>query len=449
MIDVQAKDAGTYICTANHNGHTVDIPTTLVVVGAIPYFPQAPKSFMVFPKFDDAYMKLNFEITFKPERENGLILYNGQKRGVGDFISLSLNDGYPEFRFEFGSGPTIVRSEKPIEMGAWHTIKVNRMRKDGFMIVDEQRPVAFPSTSSRLGLDLIENLYLGGVSNFDEIAPSAAATKVGFVGCISRLRLKEHEVMLNQESIFVEGVTSCEPCADEPCLNDGVCLESQTENGYTCVCQQGFTGKNCAVEGDSCSPGICGTGRCDDSDAGIICYCPLNKTGDRCQYIEHLDERSLSFKDGSFAAYKTPKSSKLNIKFKIRPENTNDGVILYVAESEHANGDFATVIIKDKHYEFRLNTGARLRPVIIRSAKPVQPNQWTDITIGRRLGEGYLTVGDQPQVTGKSTGPARSMYLKTNLYVGGYDKRILLNKGVDVIRGFDGCISGVNIFYQS
>lgn len=64
--------------------------------------------------------------------------------------------------------------------------------------------------------------------------------------------------------------------------------------------------------------------------------------------------------------------------------------------------------------------------------------------MGRRHGEGYLEIDNQPQVTGKSVGPARSMYLKTHLYIGGYDKRILMNKGVDVARGFDGCVSGVS-----
>lgn len=311
---------------------------------------------MVFPTLEDAYMKFNFEITFKPERENGLILYNGQKRD-GDYIALSLNNGHPEFRFDFGGEPSIVISEKSIELGKWHTVKVNRIRKDGFMIVDDQAPVAFPP-QSRLGLDLIENLHIGGVPNYNDIAQTATAHKEGFVGCISRLILKDRLIELNQDSLFTEGTTSCEPCADDPCKNDGICLESQTETGYTCVCQEGFTGKTCTFEGISCSPGICGPGRCEDTEIGFECFCPVNKTGDRCQYIEHLDESNLSFKDGSYAAYRTPKSSKLNIKLHTRSETTDDGIIMYVAESEHANGDFAAVIVKDKHYEFRFNTGA-------------------------------------------------------------------------------------------
>lgn len=82
-----------------------------------------------------------------------------------------------------------------------------------------------------------------------------------------------------------------------------------------------------------------------------------------------------------------------------------------------------------------------VRPTIIRSVKAIVPHKWTNITIGRRNGEGYMQVDLQPEVTGRSTGPTRTMYLLTKLYIGGYDKRITLNKGVDVNRGFDGCVS--------
>lgn len=357
LENVQAKDAGVYICTATSNGYSVDIPITLVITGAIPYFPQAPNSYMTFAKLEDAYMKFNFEITFNPERPDGLILYNGRRRDEANYIALSLNDGYPEFRFDYGGNPVVVRAEKPIDLKQWHTVRVHKVRKDGYLVVDDQHPVAFPPTV-RPGLELVDNLYLGGAPDFSEIASTATAVKQGFVGCISRLILKDREIELKNDALFSEGTTSCETCAEDVCENGGVCLETQTENGFTCVCQTGFTGKTCSVEGLSCSPGICGTGRCENSEMGIDCFCPLNKTGNRCQFIEHLDESNLSFKDGSFVAYRTPKSTKLNIRFNVRPENDKDSVIVYVAESDHSNGDFAAVIIKDRHYEFRFNTGA-------------------------------------------------------------------------------------------
>lgn len=83
-------------------------------------------------------------------------------------------------------------------------------------------------------------------------------------------------------------------------------------------------------------------------------------------------------------------------------------------------------------------------PVVIRSEKPVSVNEWTSISFGRRHGEGFLRINEEQQVVGKSAGATHSMYLKTNLFVGGYDKRLLLNKGVGVNRGFDGCVSGVS-----
>ncbi|KAL7036766.1 hypothetical protein ACKWTF_008935 [Chironomus riparius] len=450
LINVQASDAGTYICNARHNGQLVEIPTTLVVTGAIPFFPQSPRSYMKFPRLDQAYSKFNFEITLRPERPNGLILYNGQKRGSGDFIALSLVDGVPQFRYAFGDQRGILKPEKPLTLGEWHTIKVNRVRTNGWMIVDDQHPVIFPPNQKFQGLNLEEDLFIGGVANFDHIVPTASEVKEGFVGCISRLVLNERDIQINQEVIYAEGTTACEPCADEPCMNDGVCLETQTDHGYTCVCQDGYTGRNCQVLGSQCSLGVCGIGRCSETDVGIECYCPLNRTGNRCEYIEHYDDRILSFRDGSYAAY-DKLTGKKNIKFKIRPETDEDGVILYAGESDKAYGDFLAVVLKDKHIEFRYIVGGKILPVIIRSINPVKVHEWMDISVGRsRAGLGYLQVDNEPQINEpRSAGRAQTLYLKTNLYVGGYDKRVVLNRGVAVTKGFEGCVAGLEIAGKS
>lgn len=447
LINVQASDAGTYICSARNSGQLVEIPTTLVVTGAIPFFPQSPRSYMKFAKLDQAYSKFNFEITFRPERPNGLILYNGQRRGGGDFISLSLVGGIPQFRYSFGDQQGILAPEKALSLGEWHTIKVNRVRTNGWMIVDDQHPVIFPPNQKFQGLNLEEELFLGGAPKFEHLAPTASEIKEGFVGCISRLVLNERDIQLNQEAIYVEGTTSCEPCADEPCQNEGVCLETQTEHGYTCVCQEEFTGKNCEVKGFQCSLGVCGVGRCGETGVGIECFCPLNRTGDRCQYIEHYDDGILSFRDGSYAAYEKL-TGKKNIKFKIRPESDQDGIIVYAAESDRAYGDFIAVVIKDKHIEFRYIVGGKVIPVIIRSKDPVKVDEWMDVSVGRsRAGLGYLQVDNEPQINEvKGGGRAQTLYLKTNLFIGGYDKRIVLNQGVGVTRGFQGCVAGVRIF---
>jgi hypothetical protein len=49
----------------------MDIPTVLVVTGVVPYFAQAPTSFMALPTLPDAYLQFNIEVSFKPESAHG------------------------------------------------------------------------------------------------------------------------------------------------------------------------------------------------------------------------------------------------------------------------------------------------------------------------------------------------------------------------------------------
>lgn len=109
------------------------------------------------------------------------------------------------------------------------------------------------------------------------------------------------------------------------------------------------------------------------------------------------------------------------------------------------SGDYVAVVLRNKHVELIINTGARLKPVIVRSTNPLPLNQWTEIEIARRFGEGILRVGSEPEQKAKATGAARTLYIRTPLYIGGYDnEKITLNYDVNVTQGFDGCISNVS-----
>lgn len=55
---------------------------------------------------------MTIEMEFQPHELDGILLYNGQKAdGSGDFISLSLNNGFVEFRL-VGVSRTMRRSMK-------------------------------------------------------------------------------------------------------------------------------------------------------------------------------------------------------------------------------------------------------------------------------------------------------------------------------------------------
>lgn len=99
MTNVKAEDAGTYICIANDGHINIEVPTVLVVTGVVPNFSQAPRSYIAFPPLPDSYLKFSIEISFKPESYDGILVYNDESvNGNGDFIVLSLVNGYPQFK---------------------------------------------------------------------------------------------------------------------------------------------------------------------------------------------------------------------------------------------------------------------------------------------------------------------------------------------------------------
>uniref|UniRef100_A0A182W103 Basement membrane-specific heparan sulfate proteoglycan core protein n=1 Tax=Anopheles minimus TaxID=112268 RepID=A0A182W103_9DIPT len=440
LPNVQASDAGKYICSAKHGGQSVDVVITLVVNNVIPFFPQSPLSYIEFKSFENVYSKFYFEISFKPEKMNGLILYASQRRPNNDYIALSLRNGYPQFRFNFDGQQVTLQPEKPVHMGEWHTVKVNRVRNNGFLLVDDQTPVNFPEKLKFHGLNLDDHLFVGGVPQFDQLPVNATVYKEGFVGCISRLKLNEREVQLYQDALETVGITTCEPCAEDPCNHAGTCMEAQTAQGFSCLCRDGYTGRNCQHEGDGCSADTCGMGRCEETDSGTECYCPIHKTGDRCQYTEHYTDATLAFKDGSYAAY-DKFQSKRSIRFRFKPDSLENGIMFYAAEHEQAYGDFMTVILNNGYVELRYSVAGKTKPLIIRSTTPIMVDQWHTVSAGRsKAGIGYLQVDDEPvlnEVSNRNT----PIQLKSKVYAGGYDKRLLLNQEIGVQRGFEGCIA--------
>ena len=81
---------------------------------------------------NDVYLNFDVLLSFRPEATDGLMLYNGQNnQGSGDFMCFGLRGAYPEFRFDVGSGPAIIRGQRPLQLGQWHTVSLKRDRKNG------------------------------------------------------------------------------------------------------------------------------------------------------------------------------------------------------------------------------------------------------------------------------------------------------------------------------
>ncbi|KAL3282973.1 hypothetical protein HHI36_006131, partial [Cryptolaemus montrouzieri] len=443
LNDVASSDAGAYMCSAENGYRKVEIPVILVITGIVPYFTQAPVSYIALPTLMDPYIQFSFEISIKPELEDGLILYNGNKQNErgSDFISLALVGGVPEFRYNLGHSVTIVRA-KPISIGQWHTIKVVRNRKKATMYVDGEGSYVGNADGKYIGLDLSENLYLGGVPKIDKISPEVEM-EIGFVGCISRFKVGHAVQDILRDALEKEGVTNCETCSENRCQNKGVCQESLTNEGYVCICHSGFSGATCSkLKGEACSPYSCGSGRCVDNDEGFECMCPMGKTGSRCE--KEIRIQKPAFQNDAFIAYSVPKQRRLKYSMKIKPNSTKDGILLYCGETEEGHGDFASLALKNQHVEFRFDVGNG--PTIIRSPRKINPGETVAITASRSLSEGRLIVSGDSPVVERSPGNNKTPNLLTYLYVGGVDKqKIKVNDGVEVSSGFDGCISDINV----
>lgn len=134
---------------------------------------------------------------------------------------------------------------------------------------------------------------------------------------------------------------------------------------------------------------------------------------------------------------------RLKVEMNFNPSDNGDGILLYCSQTDEGLGDFVALVVKDRHVEFRFDTGSGT--AVVKSNYIIQPGVWTHVIFSRDLKDGKLSINGEPVVDGTSPGPSRMMSFNTPLYVGGIDRRkITVNRHVGVNRNFRGCISEVS-----
>ena len=79
-------------------------------------------------------------------------------------------------------------------------------------------------------------------------------------------------------------------CVTQPgiCKNGATCLNSP-QGSYTCICVNGWTGKNCTTNIDDCAADPCfNGGTCHDKVGYYHCECPTGKTGMCLNLLNYL-----------------------------------------------------------------------------------------------------------------------------------------------------------------
>ncbi|XP_029578637.1 basement membrane-specific heparan sulfate proteoglycan core protein isoform X5 [Salmo trutta] len=451
--EVTHEDSGTYVCTASNKQGKVEALTTLKVHDRVmPYFTQEPLSYLTLPTIKNAYKSFSIKISFRPDNPDGLILYagmiiyNGQKRTMGaDFISLGLVGGRPEFRFDVGSGMATIRYPTPIKLGEFHTIELYRNQTQGSIIVDREAPVNGSSQGKFQGLDLNEELYVGGYPNYTLLAKTAGL-KTGFVGCIRKLVIQGDEIIFKDLERSSTGVSNCPVCTDRPCQNGGMCQDSEASL-YKCSCPRGFTGSNCQHHSSlHCHPEACGPdATCINrqNSLGYDCRCHLGKSGNKCMDGELV---TTPLFDGleSYIAYPplTNIHNDLRIEMEFKPMDL-DGLMFFSVGKKMKTEDFVSLEMVDGYVQFcyELGTGQ----AVLRSPEPVTLGQWHRVEAGRLDKDGSLTVDGGREVRRSSPGKAQGLNIHTPMYLGGVPNIEIVPKALNISDMFDGCIGEVSI----
>lgn len=455
LPSVRPEDAGTYVCTAtNRQGKVKAFAYLQVPERVVPYFTQTPYSFLPLPTIKDAYRKFEIKITFRPDSADGMLLYNGQKRIPGsptnlanrqpDFISFGLVGGRPEFRFDAGSGMATIRHPTPLALGQFHTVTLLRSLTQGSLIVGNLAPVNGTSQGKFQGLDLNEELYLGGYPDYGAI-PKAGLSS-GFVGCVRELRIQGEEIVFHDLNLTTHGISHCPTCQDRPCQNGGQCHDSESSS-YTCVCPAGFTGSRCEhSQALHCHPEACGPdATCVNrpDGRGYTCRCHLGRSGMRCEEGVTVTTPSMSGA-GSYLALpaltNTHHELRLDVEFKpLAP----DGILLFSGGKIGPVEDFVSLAMVDGHLEFRYELGSGL--AVLRSQKPLTLGRWHRVSAERLNKDGSLQVDGGRPVLRSSPGKSQGLNLHTLLYLGGVEPSVQLSPATNMSAHFRGCVGEVSV----
>ncbi|XP_077403626.1 basement membrane-specific heparan sulfate proteoglycan core protein isoform X2 [Vanacampus margaritifer] len=444
---VTHSDSGTYVCTASNKQGKVEAFTRLDVHERVmPYFAQEPLSYLSLPTIKNAYKAFSIKINFRPDNVDGMILYNGQRRSTGaDFISLGLVGGRLEFRFDVGSGMATIRDPNPVKLGEFHTVALYRNLTLGYIMVDGGEPVNGSSQGKFKGLDLNEELHVGGYPNYTAVAKTAGI-KTGFVGCIRQLVIQGEEVIFKDVDRSSTGVTNCPTCKDQPCQNGGRCEDSDTSL-YTCGCPRGFTGSNCQhhsslhCHSEACGPDATCINR--QSGLGYDCRCHLGKFGNKCMDGE-LVTTPLFDGEESYISYPplTIVHDDLRVEVEFKPIDRN-GLMFFCGGKKMKVEDFVAISMADGHVEFKYELGTG--QAVLRSPEPVSLGQWHRVVAERNKRDGHLRVDHGPVEKKASPGKAQGLNIHTPMFLGGVPNMEILPKPANISQMFEGCVGEVFI----
>ncbi|XP_057175887.1 agrin isoform X3 [Triplophysa rosa] len=408
-------------------------------VGAfIPYF--TGESFLELKGLhlygQDLRQKFSMTVVLLANDSKGMIFYNGQKTdGKGDFISLSLNDGILEFRYDLGKGPAVIRSKEKIRLNEWNTVNLERASRKGEISINGKDPVKGESPKSRKGqhtdLNLKESLFVGGAPDLRKVA-RVAAIKDGFKGAIQKITLMGIPVLKGDNALQSSDVSMYpyHPCSKDVCKNGGRC--NPLLDSYECVCLHGFVGAHCQETIYEKSAG--------DTEAIAFdghTFIEYHNGVTKSQLTNEIPDPE-SLENPSDQSEKALLVNKFELS--IKTEATH-GLILWSGKGVERS-DYIALAIVDGWVQMTYDLGSK--PVVLRSSVRVNTNHWIRIKASRALRDGSLQVGNEAAVTGSSPLAATQLDTDGALWLGGLEELTVARRLPKAYStGFVGCVKDV------
>ncbi|XP_054869235.1 agrin isoform X8 [Amphiprion ocellaris] len=380
----------------------------------------------------DLRQKVSMTVVLMANDSNGVIFYNGQKSdGKGDFISLSLNDGILEFRYDLGKGSAIIRSKEAIQLNVWNTINLERSNRKGEIMVNKKDPVRGEAPNMHVDLNLKESLFVGGAPDYSRLARVAALTE-GFKGTIQKIILMGTPILREENALRSSNVAMFQdhPCSQEPCHNGGRC--NPQLDTYECVCLNGFSGGHCQNTIYEKSAGETEAVAFDGRT-----FIEYHNAVTKSQLTNEIPDPE-SLENPSDQSEKALLVNKFELS--IRTEATQ-GLVLWSGKGIERS-DYIALAIVDGHVQMTYDLGSK--PVVLRSSVRVDTNRWIRIKASRALRDGSLQVGNEAAVTGSSPLAATQLDTDGALWLGGLEELAVARRLPKAYStGFVGCIKDV------
>ena len=148
-------------------------------------------------------------------------------------------------RYDLGSGPSVLVSSQPVELGSWHKLVFRRYHQDGMLQIDKSDPVRGKASGRNKSLNIKGRIYIGGHPHVNRTGDMVDISK-GLQGCVKDLKIRRKSIGLGK-GVESSGVVSCSshPCGEGYCKNEGQCRVKEARMEAVCSCGQGFRGKRC------------------------------------------------------------------------------------------------------------------------------------------------------------------------------------------------------------